>query len=114
MGLSVSTPTGDGATWGGRQCGMEGRREREQGRSGEATEKTDEGSNEETAQPYAYTHTYRHTHSHTSVQAHTAYSTHTLKQKSNYGSQIYQQVHTHKHTRKQTHVELTERIQEKT
>lgn len=33
---------------------------------------------------HACTHT--HTHSHTCVQAHTAYSTHTLKQKSNYGS----------------------------
>lgn len=41
---------------------------------------------------HACTHT--HTHSHTCVQAHTAYSTHTLKQKSNYGSRISASAHT--------------------
>lgn len=56
---------------------MEGRREREQGRSGEATEKTDEGSNEETAQTYACMHTHSHTLTHMCTSTYSIQHSHT-------------------------------------
>lgn len=78
--LSVSIPTGDGAAWGGRQRGMEGRKDGLKGARKVRRSNWEDGwrqSNEETAQPHTCTHkhSYTSTHSHTDKETHTSQTT---------------------------------------